>query len=136
MQMVNYIAVLVASVAAYILGALWYSPVLFGKQWMKLMKLTPKDLEKAKVKGMGKSYFLGFIGAFVMAWVVAYFVGLLGITNALAGLVLGFWLWLGFVAVTTLDGVLWAGMPWTLWILNNSHSLVRLFIMGAILGSW
>ncbi len=33
---INYVAVAAAAVGAFVLGALWYSPLLFGKEWMKL----------------------------------------------------------------------------------------------------
>jgi hypothetical protein len=47
----NFLAILVAAVAAFVLGALWYSPVLFAKQWMKAHGYTPDKLEAMK-KGM------------------------------------------------------------------------------------
>ena len=45
---INYLAVLIAALASYVLGALWYSPVLFGKLWMKLSKIDPKNMDAAK----------------------------------------------------------------------------------------
>jgi len=40
---VNWIAVLVGAVAAYLLGWLWYSPKLFGTKWMAGVGITPDD---------------------------------------------------------------------------------------------
>jgi hypothetical protein len=51
---VNYVAVLFAVVASMVVGFAWYSPVLFGKQWMKLMGLTKENMESAK-KGDGEN---------------------------------------------------------------------------------
>ena len=69
--MPNYLAILVAAVAGMIVGALWYSPLLFGNVWMKLMGLGRKQLQAAKKKGMGKSYFLSFVALLVMAYVIS-----------------------------------------------------------------
>ncbi|MDO8656228.1 MAG: DUF1761 domain-containing protein, partial [Nanoarchaeota archaeon] len=41
---INYLAVLVAAIISMIVGAFWYSPYLFGKQWTELMNLAPKDM--------------------------------------------------------------------------------------------
>ena len=63
---INFLAVLVATIVSMVLGALWYSPILFGKLWAKLSKFTEEDIEKAKKKGMTKNYILNFISLFVM----------------------------------------------------------------------
>jgi len=57
----NYWAVLVSAVASMVIGALWYSPILFGNIWMNLMKIDPKNIDKMKDKGMGKYYFTAFM---------------------------------------------------------------------------
>ena len=57
---VSLLRVLIAAVVAYVIGAFWYSPVLFGSKWMKFVGLTKKDMEKAQKEGMAKSYVMGF----------------------------------------------------------------------------
>ena len=47
---VNYVAVLAAAIASFVIGALWYSPMLFGKMWMKLSNVSGKEVKKAKRK--------------------------------------------------------------------------------------
>ncbi len=134
--MVNYVAVLVTAIAGYVIGMLWYSPPLFGKQWMKLSGITEKDIAKQKKKGMGKQMLVAFIVALVMSYVLAYFVGFLGATTFVAGAMLGFWFWLGFLATTQINPVLWAGQPFTLYLLHTAHYLVALAVMGGILAVW
>ena len=136
---INYLAVLAAAVLNMIVGFLWYGP-LFGKQWMALSGMSQDKLEAAKQKGMGKSYALMFVGALAMAYVMSHalifaseYLGEVGVT---AGLMTGFWNWLGFVAPVTLGTVLWDGKPWGLWILNNAYYLLSLMIMGVILALW
>jgi hypothetical protein len=53
-----------------------------------------------------------------------------------AGLMCGFWNWLGFIAPVTLGTVLWEGKPWKLWALTNGYYLFSLLIMGVILAFW
>lgn len=132
--MVNYLAVLVAAVAAYVLGFLWYGP-LFGKKWMQLMNLTGKDKEKAKQKEMVKAYVATFVTNLVTAYVLAWFVGYVGMTPA-GGAMTGAVAWLGFLATSGTGMVLWENKPWALYALNMGHSLLSLVVMGAIVGAW
>ncbi|MDP3734714.1 MAG: DUF1761 domain-containing protein, partial [Nanoarchaeota archaeon] len=134
---INYLAVLVAAIAQYALGALWYS-VLFGKQWMKLNgmeKMDPKKMEEMK-KGVMWSYAGGLVSSLVMAYVLAHFVDYTEAATAAAGAVAGFWIWLGFIATVTLGMVLWENKPFKLYLLNNAYNLLGLVIMGAILAVW
>jgi hypothetical protein len=133
---VNYLAVLVAAIASMAFGFFWYSPAGFGKQWIKLSGMTKKQLDSAKKKGMGKSMTLGFIAQLVMAYVLAVFLGYTNSTTWMAGIVVAFWLWLGFIATVSLGSVLWDNKPFTLYLLNVAHWLIAVGIMGAILGAW
>lgn len=133
--MVNYLAVLTAAIAGMGLGALWYSPLLFGKLWMSLMGLNGKDMEKDKKKGMGKTYAISFASMLVMSYVLAWFIGLGAVTVSI-GLMKSFLAWLGFMATLSLNSVLWEGRSAKLYLLNNSHSLAVMLLMGLILSLW
>ncbi len=128
--------ILVAAIVGYVIGALWYSPMLFGKSWMKFMKFKRKDIEKAKEKGMIGAYIATFIGNVVMAYVLFMVVDAMGAVNWIDGAIVGFWLWLGFLATTMLGIVFWQGKPWGLYLLNSIQYLVSLMVMGGILGAW
>ena len=132
---VNIVAVLVAAVVSTILGALWYGP-LFGRTWMRLSGLGKAKPNQMKKKGMGKSYFLNFIATLVTAYVLAVFVVLAGATTIGTGVIVGFWVWLGFVATLTLGSVLWEGKSVNLYWLNNAYGLINLAVMAAILAVW
>ncbi len=133
---INYWAVLVAAFASYVIGALWYSPLLFGKAWMELMGFTEKDMQDAKKKGMAKKYGIMFVSTLVMSYVLAHVVDYTESTTVIAGAQAGFWIWLGFIAPVSLGSVLWEGKSWTLWLINASYYLVVLLIMGAVLAVW
>ena len=132
---VNYVAILVASIVSMFIGFLWFS-ALFGKIWMREMKLTEKDMAAAKKKGMGKSYLIMFITTFITAYVLAHFAGFLALSTVAEGLQLGFWIWLGFFATTQVGMVLWENKSWTLYFITTLHYLASLLVMGAILVVW
>ena len=136
---INYLAVLAAAVANMALGALWFGPI-FGKAWVKASGMSDEKVAQAKSKSMAGNYALMFIGSLVMAYVLAHalvfgntYLGTAGIS---AGLTVGFWNWLGFVAPVTIGVVLWDGKPWKFWAITYLYNLVGLLIMGAILAVW
>ena len=133
---INYLAVLVASIAGMVVGAFWYSPLLFGKVWMRESGISSRQINEAKKRGMGKSYFAAFVGILVMSFVLAHFVRYAGATTWTEGLEAGCWLWLGFIAPVLLGSVLWEGKSVKLYLINALQYLVVLLMMGAILASW
>ena len=133
---VNYFAVLAATVASMIIGALWYSPVLFGNVWMRLSGKNKKDIDKSKQKGIGKSYLIAFFGSFVMVYVLAHFIAYVGADDIASGIQLGFWVWMGFIATVALGTVLWDGKPIKLYLINVFYQLVSLVVSGVILAVW
>jgi len=135
---INLWAVLVAAIASMILGFLWYGPI-FGKQWMAMMGLTKESMANMKMSA-NKAYALGFAGSIIMAYVLAHALAFanayLGTEGIYAGVMVGFWNWLGFIAPVTLGIVLWENKPWKLWILNSGYYIVSLIVMGVILALW
>ena len=136
---INHGAVVVASIASMVIGFLWYGP-LFGKTWMKLLDITPDKIESGKAKGMGKTYAIAFVGSLVMSYVLAHALifaaAYFKMSGVPAGLMSGFWNWLGFIAPVILGGVLWEGKPWKRWVLINGDYIVTLLVMGVILSLW
>ena len=133
---ISLLAVFVSGIAAMIIGMLWFGP-LFGKKWMALSGVNQKDMEKAKKEGgsMGIAYLLQFIAALLTAYVLAMFVGFVGAKDAAGGAMVGFWVWLGFVATTNLGSILWERKSVALYLLKNGHVLVNFLVMGIILAT-
>jgi hypothetical protein len=104
------------------------------------VRITPEKMDSAKAAGMGKTYLLAFVGSLVMSNVLAHALVFAGayfeMSGISAGLLSGFWNWLGFIAPVTLGAVLWEGKSWTLWLLMNGYYLVTLLVMGMILSVW
>ena len=131
---INYVAVLVAAVVAFVVGFVWYNPKVFGTMWMRLAKVNPDSAEAKKM--MTQSIVMGFVTTAISAYVLAHFVAVWGAADFIDAVQLGFWVWLGFVATVLLGGVLWEKKPIAVYIINAGHYLVTLLIMGAILAIW
>jgi hypothetical protein len=128
---VHWLAVIVAAVVNMVVGSVWYSKNLFGKEWSKL---TGRKMEDMGGGGMG--YGVAAVGALVQAWVLAHFVAYAGSDTFWKGLVTAFWLWLGFVAVVTAVHLVFEGRSWMLWKINAGYFLVVMLINGGLLAAW
>ena len=128
---INIWAVLVAAVVSMVVGSFWYSKSLFGKEWAKLVG---RKLEE--MSGGGKGYAVAAAGALLQAYILAHFVQYAGATTFWDGIVTGFWLWLGFVAVVVAMNLVFEGKSWTLWKINAGYFLVVLLINGCLLAAW
>lgn len=134
---VNLLAVFVAAIASMVIGALWYSPLLFGRLWMQISGISPKMIDRMKKKGkVGKSYFWALVGSLIASYVLAHFVRYVTATTFADGAQLAFWAWLGFEAPILLGGVLWEGKPFKLFLLNAAYHLIALIIAAGILAVW
>jgi len=129
---VNYLAVIVAAIAGFIVGWLWWGP-LFGKTWVRLSGMSKNDIDKAKKKGMAGPMIIALIAQLIMAWVLAALIITLGEVGYVATSMLAFWLWLGFVATIGVGMVLWQGKPWGLFWVNNLGWLVSLLVMAIVI---
>lgn len=136
---INFLAVLVSAIVMMFIGFLWHG-ILFGKKWAQLQKFTPEQMAAAQQSGMAWRFIISFVGWLLMSFVLAHAIFFAGsymqVSGAKAGLMAGFWNWLGFVAPVTVGVVLWEGKSWKLWLLNNGYFLISLLVMGAILGAW
>ena len=129
----NWILILIASVASFIIGWLWYGPI-FGKLWMKLNKKGDVDMRKGKNKSMIGMMALSFVGTVITAYVLSILLSSLEIFGVGESMMLSFFIWLGFLMTTTILGsVLWEGKPWGLFVLNAAYWLVTLEVITLVL---
>lgn len=131
---VNYWAVLVAAVVNFVVGWIWYGP-LFGDVWKKLMGLSDQSMKSMKLTPM-QAMSMGFVVALVMAYVLAHYASIVGITTIGGAFQLSFWTWLGFMATVSIGSYLWEGRPFKLFVLNAAEQLVALFLMAVVLVLW
>jgi hypothetical protein len=137
---INYLAVLVAGIVIFVLGGLWYSPVLFAKRWIALQGRTEEQMRaEAAAANMPVMYVSAFICGFVTAWVMAHILAHVGTSltlNAVNGALIGFMCWLGFAATSSYATALFSGKPKQLWLIDSSYNLVSFVLAGMILAVW
>lgn len=139
----NMTAVLVAVVANFILGALWYMP-LFGKAWAKEMKIDmtgPKPPTSVMVKGMS----IMVIGSFLLAYVFAHNIAVWNpmtwgqppstMSSAQTACMAAFFTFLGFFLPQDLSRIAWENSSWKLFFINAGYHLISLFVVAFILVS-
>ena len=132
MSTLNVWAILAATLAAFVLGGLWYSPVLFGKIWMRANGFREDDLNKGH---LGKIFGLAFVFTLVMAFNLAMFLNDPK-TTAAWGATAGFLAGFGWVALGIGIVALFERRPFTYTLVNGGYMTVALVIMGAIIGAW
>jgi hypothetical protein len=128
---INIWALAACVAVRFIVGGLWFSPLLFLRPWQAETGLT----DAAMKPRMPKALAADLIGAALMAFVLAHAVRYAGAGTALTGAMVGALNWLGFVAVTTFARVSYEGASWRLFAINGGYNLVTLLVMGAILGA-
>ena len=136
MYTINFWPILLASVVAFGLSALWYSPFLFGREWAALAKVTDSDMAEAKARGVWKLYVVQFIATLVSFFVLAFIVASTSSAGGANGTFLGLLLWLGFVATTALGGMLWEKRSFKLTVIDSVSVLLNMVVGGAIIGAW
>lgn len=127
---INYVAVLVAAIAAFVLGALWYSPLLFMKAWVKAGNI---DMNKKGGLSPAVAMGIGFIIQLLTAYVLAHFLVLVDADSIKGALKPTFWIWLGFTATTQFGSVLWEMKSLKYFAINASHTLLSMLVMAAVL---
>ena len=135
---VNFLAIFVAAISTMVVGFLWYSPLLFANPWMREMGYDPND--KAKTQEMQKTAGPAYAGSFVASLLSAFTLALIleGLQTADVphGLMVGFHVWLGFVATVQFTGALFMKQSMKLFAINTGYQLVCFLVMGAILAAW
>lgn len=136
MNSVNIWSILVASIVAFAIGAIWYSPILFGKEWMNLSKISEKDVDASEKKGMWKLYVGQFIVTIVTFSVIGFLVSVTGSQTAGDGAFLAFLAWLGFSVTASVGEMFWKKTPMKLVFIYEICTLITWLVGGAIIGAW
>ena len=132
MPAVNFIAVALAALSAFLLGGLWYSPILFAKKWMAYTGNECAEGEKPK-GNMAVIFGGAFVLNLVAAYVLAMFLGPMPLRYAaLAGLSVG----LCWVATSFGVNDLFERRPLGLWLINAGYAVLQYMLMGAIIGAF
>lgn len=132
---VNHLAILVAAVSVFVLGWLWYSPLLFFKPWMRLRGMDPVAA-MAGAKMPGGKLLIELARCLVLAYVVGRLVTILGVSSWLGAVHFGLLLWLGFPVILLTGSVLWENIPWRVAAIHAGDWFVKMLVIPIIVSLW
>ena len=133
---IRIVPVLLATVAAFLLGGLWYS-ALFKNTWARLSGYTEERMNAMKKCRPMPLFFAGIIVAdFVTAAAGSIFVQAFHAVGFHDGIHLGLAVWLGIATPIQFTAWLASDRPLGLYAIDTGFQLVRLALMGAILAGW
>ena len=131
MPEINYLAILASALASFLLGGIWYSPVLFSRVWQREAGVTDEQLKNAN---MAKIFGLAFVCCLIAAFVFAMF---LGPRPSLAlGLGAGFSAGLCWVGSSFGINYLFERKSLKLFLINGGYHTLQFTLIGLILSLW
>jgi hypothetical protein len=128
----NYVAIVVCAVIVWMLGATWYSPLLFAKPWVAIVGRKMGEKPVGVYKGMIGS----LIGDILLCFVLAHTVRWSGADGWMDGAHIGLITWVGFFAAPLYPQSIYEGRPFKYFAINGGYWLVSLLIVGAVLAVW
>ena len=102
---INYFAIALLVVVAFIASSVWYSPLMFGREFTELNGVS------ASAHPNWPKIVCELIRTFVLAYVITRLVLLLNVANSKDALRLGIWLWIGFPVILLTGSILWQNVP-------------------------
>lgn len=129
---VNPVGVLLAALATFLIGMLWYSPILFAKAWISLNGYTPEKLADLR-KGAGRAYGISFLAYLVLG------TGIGAVVHGgppLQGVWMAFHLWAFIVMPVSLTALVFSEKRFGAWLIDAMYQCVYFAAMGAILARW
>lgn len=125
----SWLSIVIAAVAAFLSGWLWYSPFLFGKSYIKEMGMTEESMAGKQKPNMVKQFGLVILGEFIMAIVAASLVHSLFIVSFSQVFILALSIWVAFVLVTKINDVLFGCKSWKLFAITVGQDLFTILVI-------
>lgn len=131
---VNFLALLVATIASMAMGAAWYG--VLAKPWMAAAGLTEADLKGSSGEPGGGPipYVVAGVSKFVMAFCLAKLLAVLDALSAGNAIAAALFLWIGFVATTLSVNHRFQMRPWSLTFIDGGYWLAVLIVQGVVIG--
>ena len=127
---INFLAVVVAALAAFVASAAWY--IVFGKELAKVSAAFAEGMQKRQPWKM----LVVIVQSLILALVLAYFLGLIGNVGWLSALGVGILLWVGLAAMQWVGSILWEKVPLKMAAIHAGDWLVKLVLISVIVGVW
>jgi len=126
----NYLAILVAAIVAFIIGAIYYSAL--SKPWMKAAKIDPSGSKPPMLWLLVNSFVMELILAFVTAGMIGHLGS--GEVTLANGIISGLFIWAGFIFTTLSINQRYQGFGWDLTLIDGGHWLLVMIGIGATIG--
>ena len=136
MNRINHLAVWVAAIVNWLIGGLWYSPVLFGNKFIQLMGWNEQELAKIAAESHMIELIVAFVISILVAYVLAYLISRTNSQSLAGGVKIGLLTSLCLVAAVNLESIMFEFRKPGLFIINNSYHVAGFAVMGAIIGAW
>lgn len=135
MPPINYVGILAAAVAAWLVGAVWYG--VLGKQWLAALGWTEADMAgpDGKRRMPVGPMILSFVAALIMAFLLSGLMGHIGAATVRSGIISGALVWVGFVVTTIAVNNAFQQRKVMLTVIDGGHWLLALIVQGAVLGA-
>lgn len=124
----SWIAVFAGAAASFAVGALWYSPLLFGDLWREAIGKSPEELGNP-VRAMGHAAIISILTAIAMALLQQA----AATDGIVAGGILGFAVGLGFVFMHEAKSAGFTGKQMRLVLIDGGSEIASLTVMGAVI---
>jgi hypothetical protein len=136
---INWLAVVACVIVSMVVGFFWFGQKTFFPIWWKAIGKTG-NVEPGGTIPMGLMWGLTVLASLVQAVFMALLVNAMGSmtpggATLGSGAMVGFFLWLGFVAPSSLTNKLFAGQL-KAWVIEVGNHLITFVLFGAILGAW
>ncbi len=129
---VNWVTVFAAAIASFVVGMIWYSPAMFGKQWMKMMGITPKEMKSGQ-KEMGPTMVKGFLLGLIQVFVLAQVFGWIVVSNLVDAVIIAGWVWVGFMATIAMMGVIYERKSMDWFFISAGYQLASILVAAIVL---
>ncbi len=126
-ETIPWIAIAVSVIANMIIGMIWFGP-LFGKKWMELVGLTEEDVKNGSMAPM----IVSFVGACLTAFIYSVLSYKMGADSLRGFIETSFWIWLGFMAISSFTNASFAGRTKSLWAIESFYWLISWLVMAII----
>ncbi len=131
---INFMAVLAAAVASWMVGAAWYG--VLAKQWMASLGWTEEDVKSPDGKMPMGPMITSFVAEIIMALVLLGVLSHMKVAGIQIALMVAFLIWLGFVVTTIAVNNAFSKRSIMLTVIDSGHWLLVLLVQGIVLGLW
>ncbi|MGD0787385.1 MAG: DUF1761 domain-containing protein [Terracidiphilus sp.] len=128
----NHMHVFLAALLQWVIGAVWYSPVLFANPWTSLAEVRPEAKGFRMVLGM----IISFLGCLIVCFALMHVIWWSGVNGFKAGAKVGLVVWAGFICAPLAAQCLYDGRPFKHFAATSVYWLVVLVAAAALLSHW